>query len=140
MNTKLIIPAIALCLFVAFAATMLKQHPSPVSVPFATNMATAVNGKTNAVGEEGYFKTIIDPQTGRYAIANASKEFVSLRDKNGNIIWSINLVDDLRKEPEMSGVTINSLELSGDKIVVRVDRCWFILDSKTGKITGGGSN
>jgi hypothetical protein len=113
MKTKrLIILAIALCVGAVVTAILLEQHRSPVtgheisssviadnasnSAPFITNqtkVATAakVNGKTNTVSEEGYFKTIIDPQTGQYAVVNLDKQTVISKDKYGNILWTTNL-------------------------------------------------
>jgi len=77
MKTNRIILAMALFLGTVVAAPLPEQHRSSGSsgndkssnvnagsasnsTPIATNAAAELNGKTNSVGEEGYFKTIID--------------------------------------------------------------------------------
>ena len=83
MKTNRIILVIAFCLVILIAAILMKQpspnvtSPSNVgagiasnSVPVITNhiQVTEANGKTNAAGDEDYFKKIVDPETGQYAI------------------------------------------------------------------------
>src|SRR5208282_1157760 len=149
-KTKHIILVIVLSLVVVVTAILLTQHRSSIreretssnvstvgasnSAPFITNqskVATAaeMNGKTNAGGEEGYFKTILDPQTGQYDIVNLDKQTITSEDKYGNILWVTN-VSSWSLNPR--GVTIDGMSANSNGLGVFLGKSVIGIDIHTG--------
>ena len=60
---------------------------------------------------------ITDAQSGQYAVVNADKTTVSLKDKNGNIIWSTDVAKALKRNPALAGETIDSMTLFNNKFL-----------------------
>ena len=65
--------------------------------PPATNATLNVSAKTNAVGDEAYSEKFIDPKTGQCAYVGLDKRTITLKDKNGNVIWTVNLINEAQK-------------------------------------------
>jgi hypothetical protein len=162
MKTKHIILAFAFCLFMAVAVILSKQHSSIIgeherpldiiagsqsnSVPVATNRTELAvmgeaNGTTNAIGGEGYFKKVIDPRTGQCAIVGLDRRTITMTDKSGNVLWTVNLANEGAK----AGLPVGDVQLQdGDffekqpLLYVSAGRVAFTIDIHTGKITGSG--
>ena len=164
MKTKHIILVIALGLAVVIATILLKQRPSTfsehemssnivahnasTSIPPATNLAkvAGANMNTNSVAEEGYSLKIIDPGTGLCATVGLDKQAVILKDKNGRVIWTVNMTNHIN---ELS-THIDSLSFDGQiegkprrlHLIVRngmkIGYSPFDIDLDTGNVTGGG--
>jgi hypothetical protein len=155
MKTNRIILTIVFCLVVFIAAMLAKQRhptvklPSNVSGGIATNsgrpttnqiQVTEANVNTNAASEKDYFKKIVDPETGQYAIIGLDKLTVILRDKDGRVIWNVNLSNEMSGleysiEQHLSGgyfyksksLSVLSLEIGTSSV---------FLDIHTGKSAG----
>jgi hypothetical protein len=162
MKTKRISLAIALGLTVVVAAMLLLQHRLPDakketspdvitgnasnSAPPVTSAAEEAKGRTNAANEEGYFKTITDPQSGEYVIASSDKQSVVLKDKNGKIIWSTNVAGWI-KFPEHGSKEIWFIQLvtnqtgfperCSNTVGVCVGRGSVFINIKTGEVIPG---
>jgi hypothetical protein len=115
---------------------------NPLPVPeLKTNLGERVSAantdfvptveKTNAsTFVEGYFKTVTDESSGRYAIVGLDKKSVALKDKTGDVIWSVDVVKFLGVSP------IDSLKLAGTNLVVKVSRDYVLINKDSGKIEG----
>ena len=162
MKTNRIILSVALCLVIGVAAILLKQYRLPIteretsdnvhasstsnSVSVATNISAKVNDKTNVGGDEGYSQKIIDPGTGLCATVGLDKQAVILKDKNGHVIWTVNMTNHIN---ELS-IHIDSLSFDGQiegkprrlHLIVRngmkIGYSPFDIDLDTGNVTGGG--
>jgi hypothetical protein len=93
---------------------------------------------TNAVGEKGYFKTVIDPETGQYVIVNLDKQTVTSKDKNDNVLWAVNVP---RSESAL-GLPFGDIQnLLVDKktlvLWVQAGKSSLVVDVHTGKVTRG---
>jgi hypothetical protein len=106
----------------------------------ATNLVLNISGRTSAVGEEDYFKKIIDPKTGQCAIVGLDRRTITLKDKNGNVIWTVNLANEGDKVGlpvgNVDGDDVKFLEKS-PVLYVSTGRASFDLDVHTGKVLGG---
>jgi hypothetical protein len=88
-----------------------------------------------------FFKTITDAQIGEYAVVNSDKTIVTLKDKNGNVIWSANIVKESKTFSWLLGERkINEMYLFKNQLVVGFGRAALGLDKQTGKITSFGQN
>jgi len=71
-----------------------------------------------------FFKVITDAQTGEYAAVNPDKTIVSLKDKNGDVIWATNVVMAIKSYPKAiplpNIVKINSMQFSSNLLTVVV--------------------
>jgi hypothetical protein len=147
MKTNRIILAIVVCSFVVIAAILLNRPPitgqdmtnrqagqQPVKTA-ATNAAQDVNRKTNAVNENGLFKTIIDTRTGQYAVVNSDKQTVASKDKDGNVIWSVNAISQAIGIVSSNG-EVQSIEVLSNDVIAHIGRAVVILDKQTGKSKG----
>jgi uncharacterized GH25 family protein len=95
----------------------------------------------NAVAKpNGFFKTIIDQQSGQYAIANSTEETVSLCDKNDDVIWSTNVVEALGALPTVGEKKIRSIQFISGNLIVYVGKDCFSIDIKTGATKYLGAN
>lgn len=110
-----------------------------------TNSSSAT---TNQLAE--YFKLFSYPSNGSYAVANADKTIVSLKDKNDQIVWSAKVVEFIKSMPNEGGLKVLSLSfitndvwgknVVTDQFIVMVGRSCVGLDRLTGKIIYYGSN
>jgi len=164
MKTKRISFATAICLGLAIAVMLLKQNHLPVSkketppnattnnvsnsAPSVTNAVAVAKKKTDADHEEDYFKTITDPQTGEYIVANSNRLSVVLKDKNGKMIWSTNVAGWVTLPGEtLEENTIWSIQLItnetgfnerfNDTVGVRVGKGIVFVNIKTGDVKPG---
>jgi hypothetical protein len=83
-----------------------------------------------------FFKVITDAQTGEYAVVNSAKTVVTMKDKNGNVIWTADIVKEYGAGPVQGEKKIHSMELINNLLAVDFAGGLVILDKKTGKITG----
>ena len=89
---------------------------------------------------DGFYKTIIDQESGRYATVNSDKTVVTLKDKAGNVIWSANVVEVTRASAEMSGErTITSMKVMDGALVVGIARGFATIDQQTCEVKWLGS-
>ena|ERR1700722_1440552 len=96
-----------------------------------TNMPNATND---------FYKTIIDKQSGQYAIVSQNKKIVTLKDKSNNVIWSTNVIQALRTVPMSGERKINSMEIINGDLVVTVSRGYALIDKRTGEVKWIGSD
>jgi hypothetical protein len=89
-----------------------------------------------------FFKVITNPQLGQYAVVNSDGTSVVLKDKQDNVVWSTNLMMAAKasKAHILGGTKIYSMRLVGNELLVRVGKADFLIDIKTGNITGSGSD
>ena len=81
-----------------------------------------------------FFKVITDAQTGEYAVVNSDKTTVSLKDKNGNVIWATDVAREIKSDPYLSDGKIIYMQLSNNFLSVELGRGAVTLDKRTGKI------
>lgn len=89
-------------------------------------ITTKTNSTVNHV--DGFFKIVIDQQSGKYVIVDSSKSMVALKDKDGNMIWSVDVVKFIGASP------ISSMRIVGDNLVVKVLMDYVVINKQTGKI------
>jgi hypothetical protein len=88
-----------------------------------------------------FFKVITDAQSGQYAVVNADKTIVTLKDKNGGVIWSANVAKYFETNSLVLGERkIYSMQLFKNHLAVQFGRAWASIDIQSGKITGWGQN
>jgi hypothetical protein len=155
MKAKHIIPALVICAGVMIGAILAMQYRLPVA-PVITDSgtnslppvksqpkvvtSTEVGKKTNAVSTEGFSLKIIDPKTGQCAIVGLDRQTITLKDKSGNVIWTVNLANEGDKVGlpvgNVDGDDVKFLEKS-PVLYVSAGRASFDLDVHTGKVLGG---
>lgn len=110
---------------------------SPVSGQLDPSM-DAVRPLGNGPAALGLFKTVVDEKSGHYADVDSNKEIVSLHDSVGKVIWSTNVFQALRTNPNprVSGRKIQGLQVDRGALSVEFDRAWADLDIKTGELKG----
>lgn len=152
MKINRIILIIALCLVVVFAAILLKRSHLPVT-PVVTNntsnsltpvnsqtklvTSNEVSGKANVTGEEGYSQKVIDPKTGQCAFVSLNERIITLKDRNNNVIWTMNL----DKEASLVGLPTGKIDgvtfiEKPQWLYVGAGKISLTIDMHTGKITG----
>jgi hypothetical protein len=94
-------------------------------------------------GTAGYYKAIMDPFSGRYAIVNSERDTVMMKDDAGRVLWSVNVIDAWMARHPMTLFTgeyvINSMEIEGGVLVVRFTGGVANLDKQTGEAKFPGS-
>jgi hypothetical protein len=159
MKTKrLITLVVSLCLIVAVATILLFAKHSKVTAmaennertitnqrtgqqlaqPTVTNVTSNENDKTNAA-EEGYFEKIIDPETGQCVIVGLDKQTITSKDKSGNVLWTVNLANDVQNLGVPVGRHITEVHFAGSPpglLTVIVGKLTIELDVHTGKGLG----
>lgn len=107
------------------------------NIQLVAKNSTVTNENTKKINEtDGFFKTIIDTQSGQYAVVNSDKQTVTSKDKNGKIIWS---VDVAKSFPDSSGFMpgqrkIYSMALFSNLLVVDIGRATVVIDKQNGKV------
>lgn len=158
MKKAHIIFTIALGLAVVIATILMKQRPSTVSehemvahnasnsMPSVTNLNKVAEASvtTNASSDQAYSLKIKDPGTGLCAIVGLDKQNVTLKDKNGHVIWTVNLTNVEKADGLPVGWYISDGHFAppGGKpllLVVEVGFTSFLLDLDSGKATLGPS-
>jgi hypothetical protein len=157
MKTKhLIILAIALCVGAVVTAILLEQHRLPVT-PAITNNAsnslppanpqpkaiasTEISEKTNTPNAEGYSMKLIDSKTGQCAFVGLDEHTITLKDKNGNVLWTVNLANEASKAGLPIG-HIQGMEFDDGRISkqtgldVSMGRASFFIDIPSGRVSG----
>jgi len=93
------------------------------------------SSRTNAMNEtQNLFRTIVDENSGKYSVADTNKEVVTLKDKTGEVIWSINVAEKLKTDPnpKLRGRKIEGIQLHNGDLWITVGRGYVIIDLKTG--------
>ena len=85
------------------------------------------------------FKVITDTQSGQYAVVSLERENVALKDRDGKIIWSTNLVRLVENIDLVGERKINSMQLFTNILVVYVGKEFIEIDVQTGTIMRMGS-
>jgi outer membrane protein assembly factor BamB len=148
MKTKCTIFAILLGAVILCGALFVKKHGSPIAGneqsgntnSLLAEAATETISQTNEVNEKGYFKKITDPESGLYAIISLDKNTVSLKDKNGKSIWTVNVTNS---SPPLSSGCMVGLMFEGHRIFGTSPfkgggYSPFWIDVDTGKVTVSG--
>jgi hypothetical protein len=162
MKTKrLLTLVVALCLVVAVATILLvaklpkvttaternqqirtnQQAGQQLVQATVTNATSNANAKTNAAGNEGFSLKIIDSKTGQYTTVGLDKQTITLKDKNDNLIWTMNLTNDEHNLGLPAEWYISRLWFVGEppiELDAKVGNATFSLDVHTGKVTGAG--
>lgn len=97
-----------------------------------------VQGGAKTSGE--FFKTMTDLESGEYAVVNSDKEVVTLKNRNGDIMWSAKIVGTLGTVPTVSEKKINSMRLVGDKLIVTIGKDYFSINKQSGEVKYLGAN
>jgi hypothetical protein len=105
------------------------------------------NAERNAIGfVEGYFKTITDAKTGRYAIVSPDKRSVILKNKYGFVVWSVDVITPLEKGKGQSVFVgqddhkIYSMCLATNELMVLLEKEVIGINIQSGKVKYYGSN
>ena len=111
----------------------------------ATNtlLAEQVTNDTTKAAKEvgGFFKTIIDQESGQYAIVNSNRTTVTLRDKNGKTIWLSEVMWAIPLDDQQSwGHEITYMEIVRNELYIFIGKAAYTIDKKTGKVTFVGSD
>jgi hypothetical protein len=105
--------------------------------------AQASSVTSNIVNEAGpLHKTIVDSNSGQYAIVDSNKVAVVLKDTAGKPVWSINIAESLEtnSNPRLRGRKISGLQMYKGDLWVDLGRGYAIIDVKTGRLKGTASN
>ncbi len=89
------------------------------------------------------FKTVTNETTGQYAVVYSDRQFVTLKDKDGNTICFTNIVQVLHGIPIMGGKEIYSLKFWPEAEIVMVyfgRHSYVEINTTTGKASYWGSD
>lgn len=111
----------------------------PTTKPVSTQSNTA-ESSTITNQSKSLFKVITDVQSGQYAVVDSSRRYVTLKDKNGNVIWSVDVVKPVETMPSVGERKIYSMRLRGDELIVTVGKDLLGVNKRSGKITYYGAN
>jgi hypothetical protein len=155
MKTKHITLVIALGLTIVFVALLLTQyrvHVSPVITNNTSNRlpptnaqhnvltTTVIGGKTNTSSAENYSMKFIDPKTGQCAFVSLDRQTITLKGKNGNDIWTVNLASEASKRGiHAMGIELGAFDEQRPSLHVLAVNHSFELDLHTGEIIGIGA-
>jgi hypothetical protein len=126
--TILLVLIVHVCGIDAQPAEAQQQNPATTNSRVAGQSAAEV------------FKTVVDAKTGRYASANEVRDTVILRENNGTVVWSTNVVMSLPKQPEPRSTKINSIRMHKGQLFVTVGKAFARIDTKTGAVKWLGSD
>lgn len=82
------------------------------------------------------YRTIVNTNTGQYAVADSQKEVVTLYDKSDHVIWTTNVVMGLRADPVLGVRKISGMQVYKGDLWVHVGRGCGIVTIKTGVLQG----
>lgn len=134
-----------------------------VHTAHAQSSLNVTNASTTNAPDRGVFKMAMDQKTGECAFISLDQKFVTLRNTNGTVVWSKNIVEhvpnivltnelesvvakmDIPKQVAVRIVAnfesmhadpkISSIEFSNDQIFLRVGFNYVTLEKRTGDIT-----
>ena len=104
-----------------------KDKPAP-----AGNGVTSFAGP--AIRTNEFFRTVTDPASGEYAIANSEMDTVIARDKNGKSLWSTNVAQAIKKFPRLARRKIGGMQIYKGELWVDLGRGYAVIDVKTGHL------
>jgi hypothetical protein len=128
------------CLIIAVGFLSFYFLQAPARHFLAQHSGKSGNSKNTSDQSAEFYKVITDPQTGQYAVVNSNKEIVSLKDKAGNTIWTINVIEATSKYPILGDREIRSMQFDSMELVVRVGKANIQIDKQTGKIIRWGQD
>ena len=133
---------IALALISKVWLPAMRTAHTTASTSSANDSIVKTNAGSNTAGNDrSFFKTITDLQTGQYAVVNADQTKVILKDKNGKVIWTTNVMATMPpKMQQVWGNKISYLELFSNRLVVSVGRATSVIDKETGNLSGWSSD
>ena len=106
----------------------------PVQKPIAGSTDTKSTG-------DNFYRTIVDTNTGTYAVVDSRKEVVTLCDKSNNAIWTTNVIAGLPPDTGTMGEwKIHGLEVSKGQLFVGVGRGNAVIDIRSGVLNGYAGN
>jgi hypothetical protein len=86
------------------------------------------------------FKTIIDRNSGRYAVVSTNKQVLTAKDLSGRALWSTNIMEGIKPlithVPKLQGRSIEGLQIRNGEIWINLGRGYAIVESESGKIKG----
>ena len=88
----------------------------------------------------GLNKITTDQQSGQYALVNANRDTVTLKDKAGNTIWSTNIIEGIKSKILQGERIIRGIQVYEGDLYVSVGRGFVVVDLKTGKVKGIATN
>jgi hypothetical protein len=124
-------------LLVQFLYPSLAGCAPPDSTGGGPTNALTSPASTNIVNEAGsLYKTIVDKDSGQYAIVDTNKEVVTLKDKTDKVMWHINVAERLKTEsnPNLRGGKIEGIQIYEGDLWVRFGRGYAVIDVKTGEL------
>jgi hypothetical protein len=150
-NRPFIISLICLCLIGVITIVKMRLPLQTVELHVVTTNETNTGAETLGKGD-GFFKTITDEISGQYAIISLNKRVVMLKEKNGRVIWSADIITPIEKDSGFitSNHTICSMHLAtndvicgqvvSNQLVIKLEAGTLIIDKQTGKEIIGGFN
>jgi len=82
-----------------------------------------------------------DPKSGASATIDSTKKIISLTDKDGKKVWSVNVIEEMGQPPFVGKPEIRYVSFSNSNLTAIVGKHTFIsIDTRTGKVTVQGSD
>lgn len=115
-----------------------KVPPDAVTHSVAPQPGAMAHLATNSTSE--LFKTILDPQTGRYVASGTARESVVCKDNTGHLLWSNNVIAYVSGTPTLYGNwAISSIELVNTNVLVHAGNVFMLLDGRDGGLLNIGA-
>jgi hypothetical protein len=98
---------------------------------------------TNTTNELSFFcKTLVDKESGKYAVVDSKQSILILKDVSGKMIWSVDIGEILKtnENSRVRGQKITGVEVYKGNLSVKAGRGYATIDIKTGRLIGIESN
>jgi hypothetical protein len=105
------------------------------SALFTASVLFADSTGTNSIAGSLY-RTVVNTNSGLYAVVDSNKEVVTLYGKTDHAIWTTNVVVGLQSAPVLSERKIHGMQMYQGDLWVNVGRGYGIVDIKTGDLKG----
>jgi hypothetical protein len=126
-----------------FCSSVANCAPSDLTGDSLTNVQ-AISANTNIVKEAGaLYRTVVDKDSGQYAVVDTNNEVVALKDKADKVMWSVKIekiTEALEASPRLRGRKIQGMRMHNGELWVDVGRGYAVIDVKTGALRGIASN
>jgi hypothetical protein len=88
----------------------------------------------------GLFRTVVDPESGSYAIVNTNKDTVTLINKSENVVWATNVIGGTQSMPIIGERKIHGLQVYKGDLWISVGKGYVLVSLKNGDVIGLASN
>jgi len=114
------------------------QFQLETPVAFQGASSDSGTGKTNGVSEASgsLYKTIIDQESGAYAIVSTNREIITLMNKTGHVVWTTNVVEGIKSMPLLGERKIKGLSIYQGDLWANIGRGYCLINITNGGVKG----